>query len=163
SPAAARHCVVAGSWLVWQEPPPLHVSGLSQTVSALLPHVVPAGSKLSEGQLPAPSQFSATSHSPAAARHCVVAGSWLVWHAPPPLNVSGLSQMVSALLPHVVPAGSKPSEGQLPLPSQFSVPSHSPAAARHCVVAGSWLVWHAPPPLQVSGLSQTVSALLPHV
>jgi hypothetical protein len=141
----------------------LQVSGLSQAVSVELPHAVPAGSKPSAGQLPAPSQFSGTSHAPVSARHSVVVGSLLSFaHCPVALHVSGLSHTVSVVSPHCVPAGSNPSAGQLPAPSQFSGTSHAPASARQTVVPGSLLGWHTPFESQVSGLSQTVSDELPH-
>jgi hypothetical protein len=141
----------------------LHVSGLSQTVSVELPHAVPGGLKPSAGQLPAPSHFSSTSHSPAAARQTVVVGSLLSFaHCPVALHVSGLSHTVSVVSPHCVPAGSKPSAGQLPAPSQFSGTSQAPASGRQTVVVGSLLGWHTPFASQVSGLSQTVSDELPH-
>jgi hypothetical protein len=143
-------------------PVALQVSGLSQTVSDELPHAVPAGAKASAGQLPAPSQFSGTSHAPALARQTVVPGSLLGWHTPFASQVSGLSQTVSDELPHAVPAGAKASAGQLPAPSQFSGTSHAPALARQTVVPGSLLGWHTPFASQVSGLSQTVSDELPH-
>src|SRR5262249_10165249 len=103
-------------------------------------HGVPDGWKLFAGQLPAPSHVSATSQSPAEARHTVVVGSGFVWHDPVALHVSGLSQTVSELLPHGVPDGWKPFAGQLPAPSHISATSQSPAAARHTVVVGSGFV-----------------------
>src|SRR6185295_14446490 len=110
------------------------VSGLSQTVSEPLPHGVPEGSNVSVGHAPAPSQDSATSQSPASARHTVVVGSLFAWQLPVALQVSGLSQTVSDPLPHAVPDGSYPSAGHAPAPSQDSATSQSPASARHTVV-----------------------------
>jgi hypothetical protein len=53
----------------------LQVSGLVHSVSAGLPHAVPAGSKASAGQAPEdPVQVSATSHWPASARQTKVVG-----------------------------------------------------------------------------------------
>jgi hypothetical protein len=47
---AARHVNVVGSLFTWQAPDPLHVSGLSQTVSLALPHALPEG-ELQESML----------------------------------------------------------------------------------------------------------------
>jgi hypothetical protein len=62
-------------WFGWQVPLPLHVSGSSHSVSLDEPHVVPDASKASAGQLPAPSQVSATSQAPWSARHSTEVGS----------------------------------------------------------------------------------------
>jgi Arc/MetJ family transcription regulator len=160
--AAARHVNVVGSLFTTHEPEALHVSGLSQTVSLALPHAVPVGSNASAGHAPAPLQFSATSHSPASARHRTVVGSLFARHVPVELHESGLSQTVSLALPHAVPEGSNTFAGQLPAPSQFSATSHAPASARHTTDVGSLFTWQAPELLHVSGLSQTVSLALPH-
>jgi hypothetical protein len=125
--------------LFLQTPVALQVSGLSQSVSALLPHAVPAFSNASAGQEPDPSHISATSHSPASARQVVVVGSLLTWQLPVASQVSGLSQTVSELLPQEVPEGSNASAGQEPAPSHISATSHSPASARQVVVVGSLL------------------------
>jgi hypothetical protein len=52
----------------------------------------------------------------------------------------------------------KPSAGQAPAPSQFSATSQPPRlSGRHTVVPGSLFTKQVPVPLQVSGLSHTVS------
>jgi hypothetical protein len=68
APASARHTTDVGSLFARHVPEALHESGLSQTVSLGLPHVVPAGSKASAGHAPVPLQFSATSQAPASER-----------------------------------------------------------------------------------------------
>jgi len=156
SPAAARHTSVVGSLLDRQVPDPLQVSGLSQTVSLELPQAVAAGLNPSAGQDPAPSQLSATSQSPAAARHTSVVGSLFDRQVPEPLQVSGLSQTVSLELPQAVAAGLNPSAGQEPAPSQLSATSQSPAAARHTVVVGALFAKQVPVASQVSGALQVV-------
>jgi hypothetical protein len=134
----------------------LQVSGLSQTVSELLPQEVPEGSNASAGQEPAPSHISATSHSPASARQVVVVGSLLTWQVPVALQVSGLSQTVSELLPQEVPADSKRSIGQSALePVHCSAMSQSPASARQVAVEGlKPSAGQAPEPSQFSATSQ---------
>src|SRR5439155_8107937 len=83
-----------------------------------------------------PSQLSATSHAPAAARHTVPAfpaGCRQVSLAPSQVSVvHGLRSSVEA-----VPFARFASAGHEALePVQVSATSHSPAAARHTVVAG---------------------------
>ena len=65
--------------------------------------LVVADAKASAGQVPAPSQNSATSHEPAAARQSVVVGSLFAWQNPKLLHVSGLSHAVSEELPQEFP------------------------------------------------------------
>jgi hypothetical protein len=148
--------------------PSLQVSGLSQSVLALLPHDVPLIMNTSLGHAPvlAP-HVSATSQPPAcAARHTKLDASLLLWQLPEPLQVSGLSQSVSALLPHDVPLDANASLGHAPV---FPLPQVSAGsqvafvpAARHTCVLSSLLALHAPAPSQESGLSQSVLVLLPH-
>src|SRR5262245_30258725 len=109
------------------------MSALSHRPSPESPHAVPANANAFAGQLPAPSQLSATSHSPAAPRHSVVVGSKFAAQPPEPSHVSALSHTVSLGSPHAVPAGSKAFAGQLPAPSHLSATSHSPASPRHSV------------------------------
>jgi hypothetical protein len=162
SPAAGRHSLVLGSKFGPHVPAPSHVSGLSQTVSLGSPHVVPVTAAASAGQLPAPSQLSAASHSSTAGRQLVVDGSWLERHVPAASQLSGSSHDVSAGSPQVVPVGAKESAGHAPAPSHCSATSHAPASARHSVVVGSLFARQEPDALHVSGLSQTVSLALPH-
>src|SRR5919197_4328768 len=153
-------------------------------------HAVPLTFFASAGQVALlPVQFSATSHSPAAARHRVLAG----WKASAghaslvPSQVSATSQ-TPAEGRQTVPAGSLALAGQVGLvPVQVSSTSHAPAAARHTVPAfpagwvhvpllhtslvhglvssaqavpsARWLARHVPAPSQLSGWSQ--SELLP--
>jgi len=105
---------VLGSLFTKQVPVALHVSGLSQTESLGSPQAVAAGSNESTGQAPEPSQSSATSQSPASARHSRVLGSLFTRQVPVALHVSGLSQTESLGSPQAVAAGSNESTGQEP-------------------------------------------------
>src|SRR5439155_17608116 len=94
-----------------------------------------------------PSQLSATSHSPAAARHWVPAlpaGCWQVTLVPS--HRSRVQGLVSAV--QDVPLAFFKSVGQAVFdPSQLSATSHSPAAIRHWVPAlpaGCWQVTLVP-------------------
>jgi hypothetical protein len=162
SPASDRHVTVLGSLFTKQAPLPSHVSALSHTVSDALPQLVPLGSNASAGHEPAPSHTSATSHSPASDRHVTVLGSLFTKQLPLPSHVSGLSQTVSAELPHAAPLGAIASAGHDPTPSHNSATSHSPIAVRHVTVPGSLFTKQAPLPSHVSALSHTVSDALPH-
>src|SRR5262245_20153425 len=82
------------------------------------------------------------------------------WHAPDPLQVSGLSQSVSDGSPHVVPKGSF---GCVQSPPLHTSAVQSLASVVHAAPFAALLAWHAPDPLQVSGLSQSVSDGSPHV
>jgi hypothetical protein len=129
-----RQIAVFGSKLSRQPPLPSHVSGSSQTVSDWSPHGLSAGSNASAGQFPSPSQYSATSQSPASARHTGALPLEVVEALPLPSHVSGSSQTLSPRVsPHDVPLGSNASAGQFPLPSQRSATSHSPASGRQIV------------------------------
>src|SRR5439155_730936 len=85
-----------------------------------------------------PVQVSARSHTPAAARHTVLAG-WKTsagQAALVPSQVSVTSQTPAAAR-HTVPAAAFASAGQAAaLPLQNSAGSHAPAEARHSVVGG---------------------------
>src|SRR5262249_13219649 len=92
-----------------------------------------------------PVQVSATSHTPAEARHTVVEG----WKpsagqaADVPVHVSATSQGPADARQTVV-EGWKPSAGQgLPVPLQGSATSHGPVDARQTVPAatGVWVTW----------------------
>src|SRR5438445_5271680 len=127
---AARHTVPAfPAGCVQLAPVPLHTSVVQGSPSSV--QVVPLGWKRSVGQVVlVPVQASATSHSPAVARHT----------APPfpagcvqvlvlPSHWSRVQGLVSAV--QAVPAGCLTSVGQTVLvPVQVSATSHSPAAAR---------------------------------
>ena len=83
-----------------------------------------------------PEQVSATSHSPAAARHSVPAGTKASagQAAFVPEQVSATSHSPAAAR-HSVPAGTRASAGQsLETPSQLSATSQSPAVGRHTPV-----------------------------
>jgi len=99
--------------LVWHAPPASHVSGLSQTVSASLPHGVPDGSKPSAGQLGSnPVHCSAASQLPTEGRQ-------------------------------TVDEGERASAGHVVLvPVHASATSQSPAAERHTVPACPAGCWH---------------------
>src|SRR5205809_813729 len=138
SPAAARHTAPGfPAGCVHVALVPLHTS-LVQTLPSSV-QVVPLASKMSVGQaVLEPSQVSASSHSPAAARHaapafpagCVQAGAPAV-----PSHTSVVQGLPSSLL--AVPAALTVSAGHVALePVQLSATSHSFAAARQTVVLG---------------------------
>src|SRR5213078_4522105 len=107
------------------------VQGLVSSVQA-----VPVDLKASVGQVElVPVQLSATSHSPAAARHTAPAfPAGCVHVAPEPLHTSVVHTLPSSV--QVVPLALKTSVGQAVLvPVQLSATSHSPAAARQTVPA----------------------------
>ena len=116
---------------------PLHTS-LVQTLPSSV-QAVPLALKRSVGQaVLEPSQVSATSHSPAAARHaapafpagCVQAGAPTV-----PSHTSVVQGLPSSV--QAVPAALTVSAGHVALePVQLSATSHSFAAARQTVVLG---------------------------
>src|SRR4029453_2855155 len=100
-------------------------------------HEVPEAFTPSAGQLPAPSQFSASSQAwpTLAARHSTEVGSLLGLHAPL-RQVSGFEHTVSLGSPHPVPSAVNTSAGQAELtPSHCSSSSQSPASGRHTVPA----------------------------
>jgi hypothetical protein len=109
-----------------------------QALLSLL-QAAPEAWKPSAGQLaPVPVQLSATSHSPAEARHCLVleakpsAGQLLLL----PVQLSATSH-VPAEARHVVVLGCFASAGHVAvLPVQYSATSHTPPEPRHSVVAG---------------------------
>src|SRR5262249_12804183 len=129
SPASARQTVPALAGGCWHRLlVPLHWSVVHGSPSDV--HAAPLGRLASAGQLAAlPGQFSAKSHSPAAARQTVAAemkasaGQLLLT----PLHDSAMSQTPAAAR-HT--AWLFVSTGQVLLvPSQFSAVSHTPAAA----------------------------------
>src|SRR6266446_939180 len=99
-------------------------------------HAVPFALKVSVGQaVLVPVQLSATSHSPATARHTVPAfPAGCVHVALVPLHTSMVHTLPSSV--QVVPLALKTSVGQaVLLPVQVSATSHSAAAARQTVPA----------------------------
>src|SRR5437667_437260 len=123
--------------------------------------VVPLAWKTSFGQVVlAPGQLSATSHSPASARHTAPGfPAGCVHVAPAPLHTSVVHTLPLSV--QVVPLALKTSVGQAVLvPVQLSARSHSPAAARHTVPAG--LIASAGQvaldPVQLSAASHTSTA-----
>jgi len=151
--------VPSATWLGWQVPLPSQVSGWSQSKLALEPQLVPVALKPSAAQVVwAPSQVSATSHCPAAARQTAPALPASCTHAGEPTVplhesvVHGLPSFV-----HAVPVARTVSAGQLALvPVQVSALSHSLTAARQTVLDG----WKASAghvvlvPVHVSATSQ---------
>src|SRR5438552_1694165 len=113
---------------------PLHTSAVQGLLSSV--QAVPFDLKTSLGQLVlVPVQVSATSHSPAVARHsapALPAGCWQVLFVPSHWSsVQGLLSAVQA-----VPLVFLLSAGQVLLvPVQVSAVSHSPAAARQAAPA----------------------------
>ena len=98
-------------------------------------HSVLEGSKALAGQSsPTPSQLSATSHTPAAARHWAVDFASAPQSAELPVHWSATSQAPTAAR-HWTADERNPLAGQLlPMPSQLSATSHTPSAARHWAV-----------------------------
>src|SRR2546422_5699841 len=137
SPAAARHCVVAGAKASIGQVPltPSQVSAVSHGPAAGR-HTVPWGVLASAGQLMlVPVQVSAGSQTPADGRHSAPAfpaGCWQFMLTPSQTSaVHGLASSA-----HVTPAALHVSAGHCgPFPEQVSATSHSPAAARHTVLA----------------------------
>src|SRR6266446_6365925 len=107
---------------------PVQTSGRSQLVLAPR-QTVPAATSASGGQSsPTPSQFSATSHSPATGRHTAVLLASAGQAALAPSQSSSRSQTPAAAR-HGVPAATNRSVGQSsPTPSQLSATSQMPAA-----------------------------------
>ena len=143
-PAAARQTTPAfpaGCWHAVLSPS--HWSTVQTFPSSV--QAVPARFLASSGQLgPLPVQSSATSHSSAAARQCVVPGAKVsAGHAPlTPSQASATSQGPAAGR-HVVPSGVFASAGQLELvPVQVSAGSQTPLDARHTAPALPAGCWH---------------------
>jgi len=91
------------------------VSGLSQSVSLLLPQVVPAGSF---GWVQTPLLQTSSVQAFPSEVQAVSSATRFVWQSPPPLQVSGLSQSVSLLLPQDVPLALNASTHELLVPVQ---------------------------------------------
>src|SRR5438128_741258 len=119
---------------------PLHTSAVQGLPSSV--QLVPFDLKTSLGQVVLlPVQLSATSHSPAAARHTVPVLPAGCWHELlMPLHWSSVQGLVSAV--QDVPLAFLTSVGQVELvPVQVSARSHSAAAARQtapALPAGCW-------------------------
>src|SRR2546426_1036684 len=106
-------------------------------------HAVPFALRVSVGQVVlVPVQVSATSHSPAAARHTAPALPAACGHnAFAPSHWSSVQAFVSAV--HAVPLAFNVSAGQTGLvPVQGSATSHSPAATRQIAPAFPAGCWH---------------------
>src|SRR6266436_544501 len=137
------------------------MSNVHTSLSAV--HAVPFALKVSVGQVVlVPVQVSATSHSPAAARHTAPAfPAGCVHVALVPLHTSVLQGFPSSV--QIVPLAFKMSVGQAVVtPSQVSARSHSPAAARHTVPAFPAACVHAgapPVPLHTSVLHTLPSSV----
>src|SRR5439155_621039 len=150
SPAAGRQIVLAGAnaFAGQSLAIPSQASATSQGPAAAR-HSVPPGVFVSSGQAALePVQVSARSHGPAAARQTVPAlpagrghaaqalpaGCWHLLLSPSqPSAVHGLPSSAQ-----VVPLALHVSAGHSgPLPVHVSATSHSPAAARHTVVAAA--------------------------
>src|SRR5206468_3385544 len=124
-------------------------------------HAVPLGCVASVGQAAfVPSQLSATSQSPAAARHSVPAFPAACWPVVlVPSQVSVVHGLPSSA--HAVPLGCVASAGQAVfVPSQLSATSQSLAAARHSLPtlpAACWQVVLVPSQVSVvHGLPSSV-------
>src|SRR6266516_1612141 len=135
-PAALLVCVEqapVGCWQVLLLPS--HSSNVQGLVSCV--QAVPAGCFRSAGQLVLdPVQVSATSHTPAAARHTAPAfPTGCVHVALVPLHTSMVQGLPSSV--QVVPVALRTSVGQSVLVLvQFSATSHTAAALRHTVLMG---------------------------
>jgi hypothetical protein len=148
SPLAGRQIVPALLVGCRQAPLPSQASDVQALPSSV--QLVPAGWKSSAGQDELiPSQLSAASHSPLAARQTVPAWPAGCRHDPLPLQASAVQTFPSSV--QLVPAGRNPSAGQLGLtPSQVSAGSHSPLAVRQTVPALPAGCEQLPLPLHVS-------------
>src|SRR5205809_738721 len=135
SPATAWHSAPAfPAGCVQELVLPSHWSRVQGLVSGV--QAVPLGCLASVGQVVlVPVQLSATSHSPAAARHTAPAfPAGCVQVALVPLQTSRVQTLPSSV--HAVVLDLKPSVGQVVLvPVQASATSHSFTAARHTVPA----------------------------
>src|SRR5439155_476986 len=141
---------------VTQLPLPLHCE-VKQAFSSNA-HCVPGGWKALAGQsLFTPSQFSATSQTPAAARQTAVLLASAGQAALLPVQCSATSQTPAAAR-HSTLEGLKASVGQALLtPSQTSAGSQAPAEARHTVPEFPGVLMHAP----VSALQVSIVQGLP--
>jgi len=128
------HSIPDDTWFGRHVPAPLHVSGLSHSVSSGDPHAAPDPTYPLPGQLPAPSQYSVTSQSFTAARHTVVPGARFGRHVPEPLHVSAPLHVVFSVDPHAAPAPAKFAAHD-PDPSHVSGSSHDVSAVDPHAVA----------------------------
>ena len=88
---ASPQLVPTATWLGWQVPEPLQVSGESHCPDEGSPHAVSAVLKPLSWQAPELSQVSWFVHSVPASPQLVPAATWLGSQVPLPLHVSGLS------------------------------------------------------------------------
>jgi hypothetical protein len=146
-----------GSLFEAHAPNPSQLSGLSQSVSLGLPHVVPAAAAGCP-QLPDPLHRSFV-HGLPSEEQPSVGGSLFARQPPVALQVSGLSHSVSEALPHADPAGTNGCV-QAPAPSHTSDVQSLPSEA-HAVPEGLSLALHTPPK-HVSGFVHAVVEPLPH-
>ena len=105
---ASPQSVPAATWLDWQVPEPLQVSGESHCPDEGSPHAVPEVLKPLSWQAPELSQVSWLTHSVPASPQLVPAATWLGWQVPEPLQVSGESHCPEEGSPHAVPEALKP-------------------------------------------------------
>src|SRR5213594_4106951 len=150
---ASPQSVPAATWLGWQVPEPLQVSGESHWPAEGSPHAVPTDLNPLSWQAPELSQVSWLTHSVPASPQVVPAVTWLGWQVPEPLQVSGESHCPDEGSPQAVPELLNPLSWQAPELSQVSWLTHSVPASPQSVPAATWLGWQVPEPLQVSGLS----------
>lgn len=162
TPADARHGVPAlPAWWVQADDSPSQTSSVHGWPS--LPQAVSGGATSSTGQfLPAPSQVSALSHSPALARQTTadVATASPGHTALPPVHVSARSQMPPAARQVVVEAAKVLAGQDVFAPLQVSCTSQTPADARQIVPAlPAGCVHVADEPLQTSSVQGWPSLL----
>ena len=115
---------------------------------------MPLGSKRRPGsRRPTPSQLSATSQTPADARHRAVLFASAGQSSPTPSQLSARSQ-TPAEARHCAVLFASAGQSS-PTPSQLSARSQTPAEARHCAVLFASAGQSSPTPSQLSARSQT--------
>ena len=120
-----------------QVPDPSQESGLSQSVLEELPQAVPAETKRSVGQAPAPSQYSERSHS-SPGRQMVAELAYRGRQVPVALHESARLHVVTVGSPQAVNSAALVSAGHDPAPLQYSVTSQPVVSAgRHTKVESS--------------------------
>src|SRR3989442_1340675 len=150
---ASPQFVPAATWLGWQTPEPLQVSGLSHWPDEGSPHAVPDALNPLSWQAPELSQVSWLMHSVPAAPRWVPEAGRFGWQPPHSMQESAVSHWPGGGSPHAVPDGLKPVSWQAPELSQVSWLPHSVPASPQLVPAARWLGWQGPEPLQVSAES----------
>jgi len=157
---SSGQAVPEDAWFARHVPDALQVSGSVQAVSSGDPQAVPLGTFGCVHE-PALLQISLVQSLPSVVQPLPEV-SWLSWHRPLPLHVSGLVQSVSAGLPQVVPVTSW-FDRHVPEPLQVSGSVHSVSDGSPQVLPDvAWFARQVPEPLQVSGLVQSVSEGSPH-